>query len=46
LLGGTGAGLTFVVYGAIIVMIARFQPGGILRPVMGLLHPSKGPGKT
>jgi branched-chain amino acid transport system permease protein len=46
LLGGAGAGLTFVVYGAIIVMIARFQPGGILGPVMGLLHPSKGPGKT
>src|SRR5712692_5987670 len=46
LLGGAGAGITFVVYGAIIVMIARFQPGGILGPVMGLLHPSKGPGKT
>ncbi|MEO8318216.1 MAG: branched-chain amino acid ABC transporter permease [Bradyrhizobium sp.] len=30
LLGGRGAGLTFVVYGAIIVIIARFQPGGIL----------------
>ncbi len=30
LLGGNGAGLTFVVYGAIIVLIARFQPGGIL----------------
>jgi branched-chain amino acid transport system permease protein len=29
-LGGRGAGLTFVVYGAIIVVIARFQPGGIL----------------
>ena len=29
-LGGRGAGLTFVVYGAIIVIIARFQPGGIL----------------
>jgi branched-chain amino acid transport system permease protein len=29
-LGGQGAGLTFVVYGAIIVLIARFQPGGIL----------------
>jgi branched-chain amino acid transport system permease protein len=28
--GGNGAGLTFVVYGAIIVLIARFQPGGIL----------------
>jgi branched-chain amino acid transport system permease protein len=30
LLGGNGAGLTFIVYGAIIVLIARFQPGGIL----------------
>src|ERR1700751_1861697 len=30
LLGGKGAGLTFVVYGAIIVLISRFQPGGIL----------------
>jgi len=30
LLGGKGAGLTFVVYGAIILLIARFQPGGIL----------------
>jgi branched-chain amino acid transport system permease protein len=30
LLGGRGAGLTFVLYGAIIVLIARFQPGGIL----------------
>ena len=29
-LGGKGAGLTFVVYGAIIVIIARFQPGGLL----------------
>jgi branched-chain amino acid transport system permease protein len=46
LLGGTGAGLTFVVYGAIIVMIARFQPGGILGPVMGVLRRSQGPGKT
>jgi branched-chain amino acid transport system permease protein len=30
LLGGRGAGLTFVVYGAIIVIIARFLPGGLL----------------
>jgi branched-chain amino acid transport system permease protein len=30
LLGGSGAGLTFVIYGAIIVLIARFHPGGIL----------------
>src|SRR5260370_34662191 len=30
LLGGKGAGLAFVLYGAIIVLIARFQHGGIL----------------
>ena len=30
LLGGKGAGLTFVVYGAIIVIIARFLPSGVL----------------
>ncbi len=29
-LGGSGAGLTFVVYGAIIVIIARFLPSGLL----------------
>jgi branched-chain amino acid transport system permease protein len=46
LLGGAGAGLTFVVYGAIIVMIARFQPGGILGPLMGVLRRSQSPGKT
>jgi branched-chain amino acid transport system permease protein len=35
--GGQGAGLTFVVYGAIIMLIARFQPGGILELVNRLL---------
>ena len=30
LLGGKGAGLTFVVYGAIIIIIARFLPSGLL----------------
>ncbi len=29
-LGGSGAGLTFVLYGAMIVLISRFQPGGLL----------------
>jgi branched-chain amino acid transport system permease protein len=29
-LGGQGAGLTFMVYGAIIVIIARFLPSGLL----------------
>ena len=37
LLGGKGAGLTFVLYGAIIVLIARFQPGGILTLINRLL---------
>jgi len=45
LLGGTGAGLTFVVYGAIIVAIARLQPGGILRYVLGLMPRRKAPAK-
>ncbi len=30
LLGGRGAGLTYVVYGAIIIIIARFLPNGLL----------------
>jgi branched-chain amino acid transport system permease protein len=30
LLGGKGAGLTFVLYGAIITLIARFRPEGLL----------------
>src|SRR6478735_5961765 len=41
LLGGKGAGLTFVVYGAIIVIIARFQPGGILALINRLLDRPK-----
>ncbi len=35
LLGGKGAGITFVVYGAIIVVIARFYPEGILKLLLG-----------
>ena len=27
--GGSGTGVTFIVYGAIIVFVARFQPGGV-----------------
>jgi branched-chain amino acid transport system permease protein len=38
LLGGVGSGVTFVVYGAIIVIIARLQPGGLLRPLLGALR--------
>lgn len=45
LLGGAGAGLTFVVYGAIIVIIARFQPGGILRTVLAAAHRARRTGK-
>ncbi|MBS0541705.1 MAG: branched-chain amino acid ABC transporter permease, partial [Proteobacteria bacterium] len=30
LLGGKGAGITFMVYGAIIVIVARFLPSGLL----------------
>ena len=29
LLGGGGTGITFIIYGAIIVFVARFQPGGV-----------------
>ena len=28
-LGGGGSGLTFILYGGIIVLIARFEPGGL-----------------
>ena len=28
--GGTGSGLTYIIYGGIIVLIARFEPGGLL----------------
>ena len=41
LLGGKGAGLTFVVYGAIIVVIARFLPSGILAVFMAARPPPK-----
>jgi branched-chain amino acid transport system permease protein len=38
LLGGKGAGLTFVVYGAIIMLIARFLPGGLLTLLASLFR--------
>jgi branched-chain amino acid transport system permease protein len=41
LLGGKGAGLTFVVYGAIIVVIARFLPSGILAMFTAGRSPAK-----
>ncbi len=34
--GGQGAGITFVVYGAIIMIIARFYPGGLLKLLLSL----------
>jgi branched-chain amino acid transport system permease protein len=43
LLGGAGSGLTFVVYGAIIVVIARLQPGGLLRTVLHVLRRRNAP---
>ncbi len=30
LLGGKGGGPTFVLYGAVIMLLARFLPGGLL----------------
>jgi branched-chain amino acid transport system permease protein len=41
LLGGKGAGLTFVVYGAIIVVISRFLPGGLLPLLIETFSPKK-----
>jgi branched-chain amino acid transport system permease protein len=39
-LGGSGSGLTYIVYGGIIVLIARFEPGGLIvvwQRVIGVL---------
>jgi branched-chain amino acid transport system permease protein len=46
LLGGKGAGLTFVVYGAIIVVIARFLPSGLLALFAGRMRPARKPAET
>jgi branched-chain amino acid transport system permease protein len=46
LLGGKGAGLTFVVYGAIIVVIARFLPSGLLALFAGRRRPQRKPSQT
>jgi branched-chain amino acid transport system permease protein len=46
LLGGKGAGLTFVVYGAIIVVIARFLPSGLLALFTGRMRPARKPAAT
>lgn len=45
-LGGKGAGLTFVLYGAIIVLIARFQPGGLLALVTRRRKPNTDTGAS
>ncbi len=31
--GGSGTGITYVIYGAVILLIARFQPGGVVSMV-------------
>jgi branched-chain amino acid transport system permease protein len=46
LLGGRGAGLTFVLYGAIIVLIARFQPGGVLALMQRVWSRTQKPGEA
>jgi branched-chain amino acid transport system permease protein len=40
LLGGEGRGVTFVVYGAIIIAIARFQPAGVLPLLLRVMRGS------
>ena len=46
LLGGRGAGITFVVYGAIIVIIARFLPSGLLSLFQRKSTPAAKPAKA
>ena len=46
LLGSKGAGLTFVVYGAIILIIARFLPSGLLSLLNRAPDRKTGPDKT
>jgi branched-chain amino acid transport system permease protein len=41
-LGGSGSGLTFIVYGGVIVFIARFEPGGLLEMWQRLLAARRG----
>jgi branched-chain amino acid transport system permease protein len=38
--GSGGRGLTFVIYGAIIMLLARFQPGGLLDLLQRRRRPS------
>ncbi len=43
--GGSGAGITYVVYGGIIILVSRFAPGGLIRIGADLLAPAD-PGKA
>jgi len=45
-LGGQGAGLTFVVYGAIIVLIARFLPAGLLGSIQHRVEAARAPAQV
>ena len=36
LFGGAGTGITYVIYGTVILLIARFQPGGVMHLVQQL----------
>jgi branched-chain amino acid transport system permease protein len=38
--GGGGSGLTYIIYGGIIVLLARFEPGGLLELWHRLLAPA------
>ena len=35
--GGSGTGITYVIYGTVILLIARFQPGGVVAMVQRIL---------
>jgi len=37
--GGSGSGLTYILYGGIIMLIARFEPGGLSELWRGLILP-------
>ncbi|MBV9522674.1 MAG: branched-chain amino acid ABC transporter permease, partial [Alphaproteobacteria bacterium] len=42
LLGGGGSGLTYILYGGIILLLARFEPGGLLELWRRLAKPAMG----
>ena len=43
--GGGGTGITFIVYGAIILLVARFQPGGVAALWQTLTTRKRAPGE-